>query len=718
MISYDALYILWFRLEDYFFSVYENTLLELGFLVSMSVIFFVGRHIYLNRKLFKERSMISLVIGGWGTRGKSGSERLKSALLNAIGLRVLSKTTGCEAMFLYGNAYGPLYELNLFRPYDKATIWEQYEFTQLANKLQVDVLLWECMALDENNVKLLQQKWMKDDIATITNAFPDHENVQGPAGINVAEVIASFIPANSVLLTAEEQMLPVLKTRAHQLNTRLRSVNWLAGGLLTQDVLERFPYQEHPDNIALVLALADELGIEKDFALKEMADRMIPDIGALKTYPAALMRSRRLEFSNGMSANERYGCLSNWTRLGFSEQDILKEPGVWITTVVNNRADRVARSHVFSNILVKDISADRHFIVGSNVTGFMRYVEESWQKFVQKIMLCPEHEEVLVEDVAETLKHFAFQFRMPITEHIIIERLRVMLQGQNISEVLDGYLKNFNNPLVLAEQLKTDNVSYAESIVQYLEQDLEIYHKIQNFLSRVNSATESAKKLNHAFRHILTEWFLKKFIVVKDVYATGDQIIERICEATPPGFYNRIMGIQNIKGIGLGIVHCFQSWDMCFQICKQFYNHNPFAFEETFQAFALFKAYNLLCEEFVRETIQKIRAMPIIQQERFQAELTVIQSSLDTSLSQIREKIEIISKSPVWLEKVIRSIEAFLDIGDAVKRRKKANQIYEDLSTTRISYPTAIRELQGLNARQEGGWLYNQFCKFLNLYLK
>ena len=35
--------------------------------------------------------------------------------------------------------------------------------------------------------------------------------------------------------------------------------------------------------------------------------------------------------------------------------------------MVNNRADRVARSRVFASVLVEDISADRHFLIGGNL---------------------------------------------------------------------------------------------------------------------------------------------------------------------------------------------------------------------------------------------------------------------------------------------------------------------------------------------------------------
>lgn len=57
--------------------------------------------------------------------------------------------------------------------------------------------------------------------------------------------------------------------------------------LLPADVLARFPYEEHPSNIALVLRMAEELGLEPDYALKEMADRVVPDLACSRSIRAS-----------------------------------------------------------------------------------------------------------------------------------------------------------------------------------------------------------------------------------------------------------------------------------------------------------------------------------------------------------------------------------------------------------------------------------------------
>ena len=60
---------------------------------------------------------------------------------------------------------------------------------------------------------------------------------------------------------------------------------------------------------------------------------------------------------------------------------------------------------------------------------------------------------------------------------------------------------------------------------------------------------------------------------------------------------------------------------------------------------------------------------------------------------------------------VINIIEAFLDAGDAIKRRKKADKVYRDLAHERISQTRAISELQALTYRQKGGWLIKKIMK-------
>jgi len=701
---------MWSEFQDYFFSIYENSLYELGVFLAVGSVFFVGRHIYQYRKIQVARAKIPLVVGGWGTRGKSGTERIKAALLNALGFGIVSKTSGCEAMFLHAHPYGDVKEMFLFRPYDKATIWEQHNLVCLAEQLDCEVFLWECMGLTPSYVELLQRQWMRDDIATITNTYPDHEDLQGPAGINIPQVMTNFIPRQSTLLTSEEQMYPILETAARELGTDIHAVDWLQSGLLSPDVLERFPYDEHPFNIALVLKMADELEIPRDYALKEMADRVVADLGVLKTYPCAPWRSRRLEFVNGMSANERFGCLGNWTRLNFAKADPNKEPGTWITLVINNRADRVSRSRVFGSIVAKDINFDRCILIGNNLAGFKGYIREAWAEWVSEVNLTGES-----SDTPESiLLAMAKRFRVPYSEAMVKARLEVMLTPLCNSDERDKITAIWQQPEQIEQCLGQSEIGCRVEIIRFLRDAIQLLQIYQSFAKKLEVANNNVSDvLNEEFRELLWLWFEQKLFTVEDYYATGDKVIEYICDQTPPGFYNRIIGMQNIKGTGLDFVYRWQAWETCYEACEQLASPNVQTADKGLRALVSFQEYGVVCEETVRETVSIVRARAFAQNERYQAELKLIMNNLAAALKKVRAQMTAV-QSDNKLSKLVEFLEAFLDAGDAVKRRKKANQIYQDLAAERISHDRAVLELQVLNKRQKGGWLTARFRKSFN----
>lgn len=688
----------WLRFQNYFFSSYDNSLFDLALFVSLALAWFFGSHIWQNRRMRQARKNVPLVVGGWGTRGKSGTERIKAALFNGLGYTVVSKTTGCEAMFLYGHPQQRLREMFLFRPYDKATIWEQHHLLRLSNQLGCEVFLWECMALTPDFVQLLQRSWMRDDISTITNTFPDHEDLQGPAGINIPQVMTNFIPKGGVLLTSEEQMRPILRDAADKLGTRLSGTGWLESGLLPPDVLARFPYQEHPDNIALVLALARELGVAPDFALKEMADRVIPDLGVLKTYPQAQVEGRRLIFVNGMSANERFGCLGNWTRLGFDRVDAEQEAGVFLSTVVNNRGDRIARSRVFANILVEDLRADKHFLIGSNLAGLQGYIREAWEAHAAKITLWVEG-----GDAQQVLTEFARHLRICHTRPHLQARLRAMLAGQNLA-CNEALLELVEDETAMRAALQGLSCPRLEENLQALAQMRQSMAEYQAFAQRLQQGGDKSK-LDQEFRHLLWQWFARKLVVVEDYYASGDSIIHMLAQHIPPGCENRVMGIQNIKGTGLGFIYCWQAWDACWQACRALLARDPQQQEQGLAQLVQMQDFGILAEQHLQDCLQQARVHPGLQSERQQAQLSQIEQHLQQAMRAVRAKMGT-QAAGSWQESLCAWLEGWLDAPDAVLRRRKANRIYADLASERISHARAALELQELTQRQKGGWLY------------
>lgn len=690
----------WRELENYFYSVYQNTVQQLSLFLAAIAGLFLGQHFWLNIRFRAARRAIPFVIGGWGTRGKSGTERLKSALLNASGVSLISKSTGCEAQFLYAPAQRPLKEMFLFRPYDKASIWEQLHITRLAARLNVKVFLWECMGLTPRYIDILQQQWMRDDLSTITNCYPDHEDIQGPAGIDIPRVMTRFVPKNAILITSEDTMSPLLEAAARENSSDYHHVGWREGFLLTPDVLSRFPYEEHPTNIALVLKLADVLGFEADFALKSMADYVVPDLGVLKVYPECNIQRRRFVFINGMSANERFATLNNWTRLGLHEITPEENPDVWLTTVVNNRSDRIARSQVFARMLANDLSADMHFLIGSNLDGLQNYIEEAWQARVDELPL----EAKTADERGKLLERFTQicgYLRLCTDEQQIQQRVQSMLQGLAVTEGehVASYWQSGESFEAAIADLEESEQFTIKTWIAAAQNELAQYRQWRELLADSQQEIDA-----DAFRKQLWQWYQQRFVVIEDVHASGNSVIQTMIQSTPPGLCNKMMGLQNIKGTGLDFIYRCQAWDRTWKLCQQLVNGTEKVAENAVKELSNINDFGLLDHELVRDSCARVRDSRIAQTELFQAELNVIEGNLERQLGQITETISVTGGTTL-VDKLIEFVEAFMDPGSAVSRRKVSEKIYDDLAEQRISVERAVFELQRLNKEQKGGWL-------------
>ncbi len=706
----------------YFGSSFENSLAQLLLFAAIVLAIFLARHFYSNLTLALARRRIPISIGGWGTRGKSGTERLKAALLGGIGHSLVSKTTGCEAMFIHADAFGDPLEIPLFRPYDKATIWEQRNLLLMTGKMRPSAFLWECMGLTPSYVDVLQRQWTCDDIGTITNTYPDHEDLQGPAGYDVATTISGFAPRNSHVITTEQQMRPMVQESCNQVRTSLQGIGWLESGLVANDILDRFPYAEHPDNIALVAAMAAQLGCEYDYAVKVMADYLVADLGVLKTYPVAKIDARELEFTNGMSANERFGCLGNWKRTGFETQDPHRDRDVWLSTVVNNRADRVARSRVFAQILVEDISADRHFLIGNNLQGLIGFIEEAWEARASKFTLCDD--DTLDPAVAiDVLQQAAKEFRQPTSDEHIANLLRLMIEAilPEHSPFDMTPMESFvRQPDTMLNELRRLKISdqHANAIQMHHQEQLTALEEFESLRSMIEDSSTEGPALDHAYRETAKRWFDRKLVIVDNYSATGEQIIRRVIDATPPGIRNRVMGIQNIKGTGLDFIYRFQAWASCHEACQLMRSNDIREVQKGLQTLSLMPQFGQLCQTELRQAIDDLESSPNGARPDIDPILATVKARCDESRSELEELFQeqnqpddekkgLLGHSN-WL---INAVEQYFEINDAVRRRNIADQVYSDLAAERISRQQAVEQIRKINKRQKGGWLSEKLVK-------
>jgi hypothetical protein len=366
--------------------------------------------------------------------------------------------------------------------------------------------------------------------------------------------------------------------------------------------------------------------------------------------------------------------------------------------------------------LVNDIRADRHFLIGTNLKGLQGFIREAWEEYARGVSLWPDADTLDRSAAQAMLQNMAKRFRQPTEEAHIRNALEVMLHAvQEHSPEENGKLDGqglaalWHEPEKLSEALTSLELdeSLVRAIRSHVEWLLRGWREYREMAQKINEVTESrSQDLNVRFRALLGQWFWRKIVVMENHSATGEQIVHRICHETPPGYRNRVMGIQNIKGTGLDFAYRWQAWDACRTACEMLLDRDPRIAQMGLDALAGMPGYGQLCEEHLRDTLEQARRSPTAQREDFQAELDAIAEKLNRSLDKVRESLQTTTaRRRGLLHRVLDTVEQFMDVSDALRRRKKADRIYRDLENERISRQRAVMELRALNKRQKGGWL-------------
>ncbi|MDQ3264401.1 MAG: hypothetical protein M3Y59_12180 [Myxococcota bacterium] len=732
--------------EAYFLGISGNGLGALALFTAGLFSLFLWSAFSRRKSVKQARASVPLCIGGWGTRGKSGTERLKAALLGGMGFDVFAKTTGSEAMFVHSAPGAPPVEFFIYRPYDKATIWEQRDMVQLGSRLGVEVFLWECMALQPSFVELLQNDWMRDDYATLTNAYPDHEDLQGPAGINVAQVITNFMPNGKTVVTTEDHFLPLFQDVARQRDTKLRHSPWWEAELIPDELLNLFPYREHPRNMALVATLGEQLGVPRPVALALMAEYVQPEIGVLKVFPDAKVRGRTLSFINGHSANERTGFLNNWVRTGLDRVHPETDPDRAVLTVINNRWDRVSRSEVFARIMVEDAPADRHLLIGTNLVGLQKYLQTAMDTYLGRLELVsaddlgtPDGQQRASERVARELARLKVprpsvdtfidrlgryargasrtlaispDLRLELStalrgdgDELRVERVRQEL-GALLGAKVEASLVEGGPADELPEVLEPASVEEVRDHGLYLLARMVIHARLGKRLPREATGTDTAESLasfHKEFKEAFRGLFQEQIIPVEDPLATGDQIVAACARAAAPGLRVSIMGAQNIKGTGLDWVYRWLALDRVSIALKTLETSRAVeARRRALESLEAFGDHGIVDSGLSRAVLPRLAAAAEDPEEadrlrRLADAAQTIHEAKVAALQQVR--------AGTFKAKAVHSFEKAFDYLDSVRRRQISEDLIEDLVAGRISHARGAVETRRLQERQKGGWL-------------
>jgi poly-gamma-glutamate synthase PgsB/CapB len=282
---------------------------------------------------------------------------LIAAGLRAGGHKVIAKTTGSAASLIYENGKEAPIERHT-----SPNIKEQVKVIKFAAGRQVDFLVLECMAVTPEYQWVVEHKIVNSDIGVITNSRLDHLDVMGPGLKNVTLSLCNTIPMQGKLFTAEKNTLPLLQKVAFDRKTELKAID---KGNVSDEVINKFSYIEHKDNVALALAVCQELGVKQEQALQGMYE-MQADVGAAEIFPIEIGENPAY-FAHSFAANDPESTFILIDIILHRYKNIQD-----IILVLNTREDRIFRSKQIVDSLLK-FDFEELVLIGQQVKTIEKY---------------------------------------------------------------------------------------------------------------------------------------------------------------------------------------------------------------------------------------------------------------------------------------------------------------------------------------------------------
>ncbi|MGW4202878.1 poly-gamma-glutamate synthase PgsB, partial [Streptomyces sp. NPDC004726] len=285
-----------------------------------------------------------------GIRGKSSITRLCAGALRGGGLATVAKTTGTAARFIHPDAS----EEPVHRKFGIANVVEQIGIVRRAAAYRPDALVIECMAVTPALQEINQSKLIRSTIGVLCNVREDHLAEMGPTLDDVARSLCRSMPENGVCVTAEKERFHILQEEADARNCRLVYADPESVG---DEELRGFGWFTFKENVAIALAVAELMGVERTTALQGMYDAP-PDPGVLSVERYLTEDGKRLRFANVFAANDPESTLMNINQL--LDLGAVHRP---LNIVVNCRPDRVERNGQMGAI-IPELDPEQVFVIG------------------------------------------------------------------------------------------------------------------------------------------------------------------------------------------------------------------------------------------------------------------------------------------------------------------------------------------------------------------
>ncbi len=341
-------------------------------LTTLSVLFFILIIFGLFENYYHQKALsnIPIRIHVNGTRGKSSVTRLIAAGLRGGKLKTFAKTTGTTPRII--NEHGKDVEIHRLR---SASIGEQVKLIRYFSNKKPDALVIECMAVNPQYQWVSEQSIVKSTIGVITNVRPDHLDEMGTTNNEIAYSLSNTIPFNSKVITAEhETFKPLLDVSI----SRNSIIEQSSKDDISDEYLNKFPFIEHPENIALALKVCLSLGIDKKMALNGMLGT-IPDPGSLFIWDIK-NKKNNCKFISGFAANDPSSTKMVWNLVS-------KRFNTKSCIFLNTRNDRRYRTIQLMELVLKDIKPDLFIVRADNIKSIINNYEIDKDKIIVFDML-------------------------------------------------------------------------------------------------------------------------------------------------------------------------------------------------------------------------------------------------------------------------------------------------------------------------------------------
>jgi hypothetical protein len=394
------------------------------------------------------------------------------------------------------------------------------------------------------------------------------------------------------------------------------------------------------------------------------------------------------------------------------------ERGQWTVTVVNNRYDRVARSKVFAEILVRDASAERHVLIGTNLVGLRRYIEQALERLLDELQLFHARDnEPAVAARCERMRH---RLRIgPASAQALLGELAAWTgtQTENLRAAAEAALGDASRRADAGQSFETITAAVVASplgIAVAQLPDVEIGAERARFLARsaarralfaslerdahaaIDDLTQRAR-VNARQRDLYRVLFREMVVPLPNAGASGDEAIDFVASTTPPGTSATWMGTQNIKGTGLDFVYRFLRYDEVTRLVERLAHADVSTAHSVAEELAARADWGMLDIRLASEALQRAC-------QRFADEPELV-DHLSTVVAQLGAQAERSADSRRARSVVKRVLGQALDAFDAVRRRWRADALLDALVHQEISHERAALEARRLVEREKKGWL-------------